>query len=352
MFSRRIRVLAFGLKKYKGNPEEICRQIVEDCWNGKYFQASTGHFNGFWTRDFGWCVKSLVKLDYRKECVKTLDYALSRFQKYGRITTTINHSGVPFDFPDVLAPDSLAYLLYALAAVNDKGLVEKYKSFLEQQVDFYLKYILDEKNGMIRRNIHLSSIKDHSIRNSSCYDNCMLAVISKSLDKLGLKNPLNIYDYKRIIVKNFWNGKFFEDDVSKKGYVAADANIIPFYFNIVTDKRIRRLCFDAIKKEGLDEPFPLKYAATKRRVSRMIIEEVFAQGYERNTIWMHIGLIYISELMKSDKKEARQMLERYTKLIERYRTFVEVFSPSGKPFKSMYYHADEGMLWAGNYLAL
>ena len=49
-----------GIKKYEGNAKEICEQIVNDCWNGKYFQPSNGHFNELWIRDLGWCSKSLV----------------------------------------------------------------------------------------------------------------------------------------------------------------------------------------------------------------------------------------------------------------------------------------------------
>ncbi len=65
-----------GIKKYKGNANAICKQIIKDCWNGKYFQVSAGHFTSFYVRDFGWCVDSLMKLGYKKEVHKTLDYVL------------------------------------------------------------------------------------------------------------------------------------------------------------------------------------------------------------------------------------------------------------------------------------
>jgi len=39
-------------------------------------------------------------------------------------------------------------------------------------------------------------------------------------------------------------------------------------------------------------------------------------------------------------------------LIETNRNFLELFDNKGKPFKSKFYHADESMLWAANYLTL
>ena len=77
----------FFRKKYKGTAEQICRQIVKDCYNGRYFQTSTQNFRQFWTRDFGWCTASLLKLGYQKEVAQTIRYALNRFKKY---TNTFN----------------------------------------------------------------------------------------------------------------------------------------------------------------------------------------------------------------------------------------------------------------------
>ena len=67
-------------KKYEGTAKQICENIVKDCWNGRFFQTSTGNFKQFWSRDFGWCVGSLMKLNYEKEvhqkCVDFIDQTL------------------------------------------------------------------------------------------------------------------------------------------------------------------------------------------------------------------------------------------------------------------------------------
>jgi hypothetical protein len=137
MFFRALRVKFRGFKRYSGNAEEICKNIIDDCWNGSYFQTSTGHFNYFWTRDFGWCVEALVKLGYREKCIKTLDYALGIFAKHERITTTITPNKKPFNFPNKYAPESLPYIVYSLVITKAK-LVKKYEDFLNQEIKRYL----------------------------------------------------------------------------------------------------------------------------------------------------------------------------------------------------------------------
>ena len=54
-------------KKYDGNAQEICQKVIQDCWNGRFLQTSTGNFIQFWTRDFGWSTNSILKLGYQKE---------------------------------------------------------------------------------------------------------------------------------------------------------------------------------------------------------------------------------------------------------------------------------------------
>ena len=99
-------------KKYSGKAEEICKKIINDCWNKQYFQTSTTNFSQFWTRDFGFCTRSLIKLGYTKQVHQTIRYALNRFQENKKITTTITPKGEPYDFP-TFAVDSLIGIIQA-----------------------------------------------------------------------------------------------------------------------------------------------------------------------------------------------------------------------------------------------
>jgi GH15 family glucan-1,4-alpha-glucosidase len=82
MVLRRIRVSLKGVKQYSGNSEQICEQIIKDCYTKEknYFMVSQGHFCEFYARDFGWCSEALLDLGYEQEVLNTLDYALGVFR--------------------------------------------------------------------------------------------------------------------------------------------------------------------------------------------------------------------------------------------------------------------------------
>ena len=65
-----------------------------------------------------------------------------------------------------------------------------------------------------------------------------------------------------------------------------------------------------------------------------------------------MAMPYIEVVSKIDRNKAKEYIEKYSELIEKNGNYLEVFDPDGTPFKSAFYYADEGMLWAANYLAL
>ncbi len=349
IFKRSLYVRKYGFKQYKGNAKEICKQIVKDCWNGKYFQTSKGHFSQFWTRDFGFCTESLMKLGYKKEVRKTLKYALDIFSKHNKITTTITPNEVPYDLP-YYAPDSLAYLIRSLRISNSIDLIKKHKDFLNKEINKFFNIVIDRKTGLVRKNKRYSSMKDMSIRKSSCYDNCCAAMLNNELKKIKiLENPLKNYDLKKKIKENFWKTHYFIDDLSGNNLVTGDANVIPFYFEIFDDKKMFRSVLNKIQEIGLDKPFPMKYSLNKPKM--MWIDKLL-DNYEGNTIWCHLGLIFVKTVYRYDKKLAKYYLNQYKKIIEKKTNFIEVFFPNGKPYKNFWYYADESMLWASIFLDL
>jgi hypothetical protein len=380
-----------AIHKYAGNAEFICHQIVDMCFNGIFFQVSQGHFNNFYIRDFGMCIKALIKLGYKEEVYRTLTYAMSNYSDYNKITTTITPK-IPIneemeklkevDYHDIafsrnedneckdffsIAPDSLAFLLYSLRIAKQNkivGLIEAYKPFLEREIKRYYDTIViksGEKRGLVKKG-YFSSMKDHAIRNSSCYDNCMLAMISKEADKLKLKNPFKRFNYKKLILKHFWNDKkkYFKDDLNNN-MPTGDANVFPFWCEIfeVKGKNKKNMgmlkqAIKAIQKNKLDKPFPLKYSnKTQSRYGNFLFfPSLFARNYESNSIWMHLGLCYLDVVSKVDKKLLRKYLSSYKKQIEKHHNFLEVYDEKGKPYKSMFYLCDDSMIWASKYLEL
>ena len=337
-----------GFRKYFGNANQICKQIVDSCWNGRFFQVSSGHFSQFYCRDFGWCAESLVKLGYGKEVEKSLDYALSIFRKNGKITTTITPNEKVVDVYSY-SPDSLAFILRSLASLKSKALIKKYEDFLNFEVNKFSKIINSE--GLVRKDKHFSSMKDYSKRKSSCYDNVMVAIVNNSLKKLKLENPLKNFNFKKIIQENFWTGEYFLDDLSGNDYITGDANTFPFWANIFDSKKMVRSAVSKIQEEKLDNPLPLKYTSSNVK-TKMQFQEIFVKNYEQDTIWAHMGHLFIEVVAKVDKKKAKEYLMRYKKIIERYKNFLEAFDNNLMPYRTPFYLSDESMLWASNYLFL
>ena len=348
MLRNSIQLKANGFHEYDGNAKDICAQIIEDCWNGRFFQTSTTNFPQFWTRDFGWCTASLLKLGHKERVERTLLYALDIFSDHG-ITTTITPKGKPFDFPTV-AVDSLPWLMHSLELVNNKALIEPFIPFLEKEIKEFYTRVIDKKNGLVKQK-HFSSIKDYAIRKSACYDNCMVASLSHSLTQLKLINPFERFDYENLIKKHFWNGHYFYDDLKKLPYVAADANIFPFYLNIIKDTHMLKSAIEAVHRAALDVQLPVKYT-TKKAPVQFIWSERFMHNYELDTTWTHMGPLYLNLLKKVNPALAKQHIQSYTKMIESYKNYPEALTPKGKPFTALFYHCDQGMLWVANYLTL
>ena len=342
IFGHSLKAKLRGFTPYAGNAKQICDHIIQHCWNGRYFQTSAGHFSEFWTRDFGWCVDALVTLGQRDKCEKTLAYALDRFSDAGRITTTITPKGKPFDFPR-FSPDSLPFLLHALNAAGAQQLVRKHRAFLERQLRNYAATVLDRN---LVRDAPFSSMKDGVYRHRSAYDTALVGMLALECDKAGLAHKLP--DMRKTLIEHYWTGQYFLDDLSGAQHVAGDAQVFPFWTNVIHDNDLMKKAFASLHNVGLDMPFPLKYTAKPHKAD-VLAQRIFAPNYEGNTIWSHMGLLYIQLLRKVNPALAAKHIESYKKQVERYRTFLELYTPDGKkPYHSLFYAADEGMLWAAN----
>jgi hypothetical protein len=338
----------FIKKRYEGNAEQICSEIVKDCFNGRYFQTSTGNFSQFWARDFGWCTASLLKLKYTDEVHQTLRYALNRYKNYKKITTTITPKGHPYNFP-IAAVDSLPWLIHSIKI--SKFPYHSHKAFLNREIKKFFELFIDSHTGLVKPNLHVSSMKDFTVRKSSCYDNSLVALLANDLKSLKLFNPFTKYDYTELIKRHFWNGEFFYDDLSHQNYVAGDANLFPFVFGIIGDKEMMKSSLNAIRKAGLDQPFPLKYTNSRKGIN-FVPEEILMRNYESDSVWMHMGPLFVKFVQQIDKDLAKKYKNKYTELIEKHQNYLEVFFPNEKPWRSPFVYCDESMLWAANYLTL
>lgn len=350
-FRRSLKRKISGPKQYTGNARQICKSIIDDCWNGRYFRNSVGNYSEFWTRDFGFCVDALLKRGHKKRVLKTLEYALSHYVKHGGITAAISPKGSCFNFPDVYSPDSVAYFFRSLHVSGAKDLIRKNRDFLNKEIARFFREVINPKKGLVKRNKHFSGMRDYAVRDCSCYDTVMAAVLADSLKRIKiLDNPLAKFDYRKIIKQNFWTGSYFLDDLSGRRIVTGDANIFPFLLGVFDDKQMLSSVLRVLQKKGMDKPLPLKYVSDGSS-EKYIWLEFLVPGWERDCVWPHMGLLYVQLLAQVDTQKAAACRKAYERIILRDKTLFELYSSSLQPYKSLFYMADEGMLWCANFLA-
>ncbi|MFP4523287.1 MAG: hypothetical protein ACOCQQ_02750 [Candidatus Nanoarchaeia archaeon] len=355
MLARHRRVRGKNFTRLGDDATFICQQILKKTWTGVFYKTSLGHYPVFYARDFAMVVDALLELGYRDRVIKTLRYALTQYRRAAAITSFISSNNKPIQFPNVYSPDSVAYMLRSVAIVDDAQLTSRFKHFLQEQVNIFASQVVHPVTGEVKRHIHLQGMRDHSKRDSSCYDAVMCGVVSWAANKLGLKNPLIDIDYSDLIQQTYWTGTHFKDDQSSSSnpsHITADANIYPFWLRVCSDTNKLRTAICTMQFYKLDKPFPIRYVASSDYKGKTIFAECFVPNWEANAVWPMSGLPFIDIVSRVDKTRAKEYLLQYKKIIEQYGTLVEVFTQNAKPYKSWWYSADEGMIWAANYLVL
>ena len=308
--------------------------------------VAPGHFNLFYARDFSWCCRHLMELGYEKEVHSTLEYALTRYRRHGRIAVAIGQNGKPFDFPKE-AIDSIPSIIRSLRDAQAYDLIRRFKGFVEDEARRFHNQFIDSRTGLVRPG-HFSSIKDHYKRHSCCYDNCMAAMLSDDLNSLGLENPLNAYGYQTLLRDTFYTGRFFREERGTTE-VTGDSNVFPFWCGIFNDNGMLERCMESIENAGLAKHLPLRYSASKIR-RKTIAASLLAPGYEDDTIWMHIGSVFLELQEQRSREHLKSYLDAFTSYIERSGTFLELYQDDGRPFTTLLYVTEESMLWASVYL--
>jgi len=349
--NRSIRVRLLNFRRYEGDAYHICKSVLKDCWNGKYFTAGTGHFARFWTRDFGLYVDDLVRNGYRKKVHQTLEHVLPIFARQKRITTTIfdhNRAHDVFSY----SPDSLALLVHSIKAARAYHLVDEYRDFLRSEVRKFHHLVLDPERGIVRLDRPFTTLKDNVHRISSMYNNTMMAMLARDLWDVGLENPFRGYNFRQILHDTFWTGRYFRDDLSGDDYVSGDANTIPFWAGIFGDPQMKRLAVDSMHEAGLADPFPLRYTNFRMPQKENALVKFFLPNYQGDNPWTIIAPMFIRLTSQVYPERAREYIEQYRRIIERDRTLLELFHSDGNPFRTLVYFAEEGMLWASGFLDL
>jgi hypothetical protein len=342
-----------GWKRYPGGVEAICRAVIDDCWTGQFFAGSAGHFHQFWTRDLAMCTGALCRLGYREKVLKSWTWALATFARARRLTTTIFARRYPRDVYS-FACDSLPMLLFGLEQVGAHDLALQYRDFLAVEVERYVASVFDPESGLARGDRYFSAPRDCITGRSTVFANTMLALLERLLDHQDvLPNPLHGSNVASRIRENFWRGDYFRDALDRDE-PSGDANIWPFFFNVVTDPEMKRRALASLDRLGFTKPVPLRYFQHRLPESELIIPRLFAPNYQGDTSWMQIGPVYLGLLRDVDGDSFSSHRRAVAAVVERDQNFLELYTSAGRPYRGRagLYFADQGMLWAALFLDL
>ncbi len=345
----------FGAKRYRGSAKDICEQICLGCFDEKRrcYQTSLTSYAQFWARDFGRCAPALLDLGFERQVGETYAYALCVYERFGRFALVITPRGELLEFPlGTYSPDGFAFFLMGLAHLADGALVKKYRGLLEREITRFYETVVDPRSGLVRSGIHFSEAQDYVVRSSSCYSNVMCFVAQRSIDALGLSNPLAGFDYPELIPERYFEGRHFCDDERRRDYISGDASILPFWSGLFGwDDQAARLFARVLRKldaDGINAPLPARYGNTARKNRDMIFIERFNR-WQRDAVWTCLGIHVLETLERLDRARFCLELKKYEQLVEEKGCFPEVLDGETEElYEGPFYMAEDSMLWAAN----
>ncbi len=345
----------FGWKRYPGSVEAICHQAVEDCWNGEFFAGSAGHFRQFWTRDLAMCTPALVRLGHRERVLRSWEWALERFERARRVTTTIFARRFPRDVYDY-GCDTLPLLLHGLIASGAERLIDTHRALISREVLRYAEQVFDPETGLVRTKGYFSAPRDCMTGQSTVFSNAMLAFLAKTLEGLpSLPNPFSGLDIGKTVRARFWTGEYFRDALDND-LPSGDANVWPFHLGIFgpDDLEMKRRAFATLDARGFCDPIPLRYFERRLPERELPVPRWFTPNYQGDTSWTQNGPIYLRLLREVDEWAFLRLRKDCAAFIERDRNYLEVYQPDGRPYRGRagLYACDEGMIWASMFLDL
>jgi len=341
----------FGWKRYRGSVEAICHAAIDDCWTGEFFAGSAGHFKQFWTRDLAMCTPALCRLGFREQVIQSWAWGLERFERAGRVTTTIFNRRFPRDVY-AYGCDSLPLLLYGLRAAGAQHLVQRHRALLADAVERFFEVVLDPETGLARADGYFSGPRDCMTGRSTVFANTMIALLGGLLDELPeLANPLRGHDVRGGMLRHHWSGDFFRDSLDRE-IPSGDANVWPYFFGVFDDRDMQRRSYGTLETRGFTQPIPLRYFERRMPESELPIPKAFTPNYQGDTCWMQLAPAYLKVLGDVDEVTMRRHRTRMSELISRDQNYLELYTPEGQPYKgrAWLYYADAGMIWAAMFL--
>lgn len=343
--------------KAKSIAEESLRQCY---FNGKVL-ASLKNFSDYWARDIFWALPGMIEagdLNIAKECLEyffayqrkdgkiprkiALDYNALKYitgkSLKRKIPRPVYRGNVPIsDCMDANALLIIAFQKY-LERIDDVFLAEKYYEQLKKAMTWYDNKM---RGGFIREYL-LANWMDTIFKNGQVlYTNILYCEASRCLEKifkvLGKEEEAEIYEkkhqeIKEKIKKEFWNGKYFDDQLGRHKHFDTAGNVLACFFDVASKEQTEIILkkLKNIKKEKLLPtvfslyPFwkinPLTYVFTM-------------SDYQNGISWLWIDLFTTAVNFKNNHhEEALKDFETVCRIIIKNKTVHETYFNNGEPY--------------------
>ncbi len=339
----------FGkIERFDGDAREICRQIVDELWEGDFYRTSLGHFDFFWMRDFGTVCQSLVRLGHTERVHHTLQFAMRHYRRAGHVTLCIDSAGNCFDAPG-RSIDALPWLLHCLV-VSDYELNKSEMIFLNRELKKYRRTYLDDAGHV--RSMKFAEMRDAVMYDRSAYSVALVARLARCAKRLGLHFPFHTSQYRQLLVERYWNGHYFNADYHNTAF-SAECALFPFFLGIVDDEPMVRQTLRYIESQRLNDPYPLIYTNTPEKFTyHWWMTAPWMPNYEGDTIWSWHGEYYLHLLHHYREPEYAREYAKFAGMIESHGTFPEMLNLDGSWYNAPIYRGDPGMVWAALFLEL
>ena len=347
---------SFGWKRYRRRrAQEICRQVVDDCWTGEFFAGSDGHFKQFWTRDLAMCTPALCRLGPSRQgrAVAGLgaravregrahhDHHLQpavparrlRLRQRFAADAALRAARGRRHPPDRPAPRA--------ADARDRPLRE----------DGLRSRAGDGPHGRLLlgpARLHdrtLDGLREHDDR--ACSSGC-----STSTTACRTRWPATTWP--SLLVRHYWMGDYFRDSLCRDE-PSGDANVWPFFFEIVTDTEMQRRAFATLEARGFTQPVPLRYFETAPPGGRAARPAVL---HARTTRAIRAGRSSARPISTSWPRSIGPRWSanapRWPRSSSAIGNYLELYTTDAKPYRgrALLYYADQGMIWAAMFLDL
>ncbi len=335
---------------FGGGARDICATIVAHAWNGTFYQIGLGHYNFFWMRDFGTVAGSLVALGERDRVQATVSWALGHYRSEGYVALCLSPMGNAFDQP-LPSIDALPWFLHAVR-VSEYPLSGTERIFLEHDMRRFCDTFIDPETGLLYENKRIAELRDAVHYRRSAYVVTMLAFLRKELELLDIPvHPWLKHDYAEILVRDYWNGEYFDADIGEHAW-SSEANLFPFWLGIIEDSGKLESVVATIKHKGLTDPYPIRYTDSPESFRYYAWGRYFMPNYQGTTLWTWLGAIYLQVLHSASRAEFADEYAKFATLLEKHHNFPEMLDTDGTWYKTPFYRAEQGMLWAAIFLEI